>query len=170
MAAKGPAPGEWELLFGRLKVVRLTVPLQVLVPALGVPSLSKAARGMTLHPGRQGSALGLLLMAGSALVGALLFAPTGVLGPILSVWLIGTAGAVTFAASLRPTAFVKPICTRCRLLPVIKEHEAIHLSGIAGEREVWGSMRTRHSVESLSLRGDPAICSFCPIPKRLAEG
>ena len=71
--------------------------------------------------------------------------------------------------SLRPTAFVKPICLKCRLLPVIEEHEAIHLSGVSSENEVWESMRSRHSVESLSLSGDPAICPFCPIPKRLSR-
>ena len=108
-------------------------------------------------------------MAAGALVGFMLYAPAGVVGTALSVWILGTAGGSIFASSLKPTAFVKPICMECRLLPVIKEHEAIHLSGVASEAAVWGSMRARHSVESLSLLGDPAICNFCPIPKRLAE-
>ena len=73
------------------------------------------------------------------------------------------------ASSLTPTAFVKPICLACRLLPVIEEHEALHLSGVASESAVWGSMKARHSVRSLSLEGDPAVCPFCPIPKRLSE-
>ena len=96
----------------------------------------------------------------------------GVLGPaglVLSFWLLGTTGLALFAGGVRPLAFVKPICVRCRLLPVIREHEAIHLSGVSAEEAVWESMRTRHSAESLSLEGDPAICSFCPIPKRLAK-
>jgi len=105
----------------------------------------------------------------SAAVGYLLLGPAGVLGPVLSAWLLGTAGAAMLASARTPTAFVKPICTACRLLPVIKEHEAIHLAGVSSERKVWGSMKSRHSAKSLELEGDPAICSFCPIPKRLAE-
>ena len=88
---------------------------------------------------------------------------------MVSFWFIGTAGVATVFGAIRPTAYVKPICVKCRLLPVIKEHEAIHLTGVGNERDVWDSMRTRHSVRSLSLEGDPSICSFCPIPKRLAE-
>ena len=111
--------------------------------------------------------LGFALLVASLLVGALLAGPTGPWGGVVSFWIFGTAGFVVIASALRPTAFVKPICVKCRLLPIIKEHEAIHLSGVASEGKVWESMRTRYTVESLSLRGDPAICSFCPIPKRL---
>jgi len=160
---------DWETLAKGMRVVPLTVPLQILVPALAVPSISKSTRGLTLYPGRAGEALGLLLVLSSFVIGFMLFAPAGILGPILSLWLIGTVGAATFLAARRPTAFIKPICVACRLLPVIREHEAIHLSGVASEKVVWESMRTRHNIESLSIRGDPAICSFCPIPRRLSE-
>ena len=111
--------------------------------------------------------IGLALLSASLLVGALLAGTTGPWGGIVSFWLLGTAGIVFIASALRPTAFVKPICVKCRLLPIITEHEAIHLSGVAKESAVWESMRSRHSVESLGLEGDPSICSFCPIPKRL---
>ena len=107
-------------------------------------------------------------MIASGAMGYLLFAPMGFLGPVVSVWLVGTAGAAIFASARKPTAFVKPICTRCRLLPIIREHESIHLTGVSKEGDVWASMRSRHTVQSLSLEGDPSICSFCPIPKRLA--
>jgi len=66
-------------------------------------------------------------------------------------------------------AFVKPICAACRLRPVIEEHEAIHLGGVVEDGVVWREMKKRYSCESLSLDGDPNICSFCPIPKRLKE-
>lgn len=161
-------PGDWQALESGMKVVRLDPWVQVLVPFLALASLSKSTRGLTLYPGRAGTIIGLAVMgAGGAVAYELI--PTGFLGPLLAVWLLGTAGAANFWASLRPTAFVKPICVRCRLLPVIKEHEAIHLSGVSSERAVWDSMKTRHSVGSLSLEGDPSICAFCPIPKRLAE-
>ncbi|MDG7006965.1 MAG: hypothetical protein JRN06_01825 [Nitrososphaerota archaeon] len=152
-----------------MRVVRLTIPLQAMVPALAVPSLSRSTRGLTLYPGRTGAALGVLLMAMSAIVGGLLAGPMGAAGPILSAWVLGTAGGTMFIAAMTTTAFVKPICVRCRLLPIIREHEAIHLSGVASEGAVWRSMKTRHSVSSLSLEGDPAICPFCPIPRRLSK-
>jgi hypothetical protein len=157
----------WELILDDLRVVRLTAPLQLLVPSLLLPSLPKSTRGLSLYPGRLGVGIGLALLAASLLIGALLVGPTGYWGGIISFWLLGTAGIVVIASALRPTAYVKAICVKCRLLPIIKEHEAIHLSGVAGESAVWESMRSRHSVGSLALMGDPAICSFCPIPKRL---
>jgi len=163
------SPGEWEGINGRMKVVKLTLPLQLLVPALIFPSLSSSTRGLTFYPGRTGLALGCLLIGSSALVGILLIGPTGPWGAVLSVWVLGTAGVASVVGVIRPTAFVKTICVKCRLLPIIKEHEAIHLSGVSSEKEVWASMRSRHSAKSLSLEGDPSICSFCPIPKRLAE-
>ncbi len=164
-----PEVDAWQAIEPRMRVVRLTPLLQLAVPGLAIPSMSKSVRGLTLYPGRLGFALGGLLVLSSALAGALLARTAGPVGAVLPVWLIGTAGAATMAGSLNPVAFVKPICVRCRLLPIIKEHEAMHISGISSEKSVWDSMRTRHSVESLSLEGDPAICSFCPIPKRLAE-
>ena len=160
---------DWERINFKMKVVKLSWPVQLLVPALILPSLSKGTRGLTFYPGRMGLALGSLLAASSAVIGVLLLGPTGPLGAVLTLWLMGTAGIATVVGSFRPIAFIKPICTRCRLLPIIKEHEAIHLSGVASEGRVWASMRTRHSSKSLSLEGDPAICTFCPIPKRISE-
>jgi hypothetical protein len=160
---------DWENIDARMKVVNLSWPVQLLIPALIFPSLSKATRGLTFYPGRMGLVLGCSLAVSSAVIGVLLLGPTGPLGALLSLWFIGTAGIASVVGALRPMAFVKPICTRCRLLPIIKEHEAIHLSGVASEGKVWASMRTRHSTTSLALDGDPAICSFCPIPKRLSE-
>ena len=171
MSAPGGKKGEpgWESILDGLRVVRLTALMQLLVPALLLPSLPKSTRGLSLYPGRSGLGIGLALLVAGLLVGALLARPTGLWGWIVSFWVLGTAGIVTIASAFRPTAFVKPICVKCRLLPIIKEHEAIHLSGVASEGKVWESMRTRHSVESLALKGDPAICSFCPIPKRLRK-
>ncbi len=158
----------WGPILSDLRVVRLTLPLQLLVPSLFVPSLSKSTRGLSLYPGRLGLGVGLALLVASLVAGALLVGPTGPWGGVVAFWFLGTAGVLTMVSAVRPTAFVKPICVKCRLLPVIKEHEAIHLSGVASESAVWESMRSRHSVESLSLADDPAVCTFCPIPKRLS--
>ena len=162
------ASREWEPLAGEMRVAKLTPPLCILVPALAFPSVPKGTRGFTLPTGRAGKSVGALLLAAGALVGYLLLAPVGVLGLFVSLWLISTAGGAMLWAAHRPTAFVKPICVACRLLPVIKEHEAMHLTGVSSEKAVWDSMRTRHSVDTLALDADPAICPFCPIPKRLA--
>lgn len=159
----------WEQIAGRMRVVTLTFPVQMLVPSLMVPTFSRSARGVSFYPGKVGVGLGLLLLAASIALGWLLWSQLGVLGTAVSFWVLGTAGAVQLASGGRPMAFVKPICVKCRLLPVITEHEAIHLSGVAGEKAVWASMKLRHSVSSLKLDGDPAICWFCPIPKRLSE-
>jgi hypothetical protein len=159
----------WEHVVARLKVVSLTWLLRLLVPSLLLSTLSRSARGASFTPGRQGLAVGLVLVSTSVVVGWLFGGPLRPEAILLCFWILGTTGTVMIASSVRPLAFVKPICTRCRLLPVIKEHEAIHLSGIEEEKAVWKSMRTRHSIETLALQGDPSICWFCPIPKRLSE-
>jgi len=150
-------------------VVTLSPLLQVAIPSLLAPTFSKSTRGVSFQGGKSGFALGFVVLFASLDIGWLLEGQAGILGYLALFWLVGTTGVVMMVSSLRPLAFVKPICTRCRLLPVIVEHEAIHLTGVAREAEVWASMRQRHSPESLKLEGDPAICSFCPIPKRLGE-
>ena len=167
MLSNDPGLG-WERVNAKMRVVRLGLPVLILLPALIVPSLSKGTRGLTLYPGKMGLALGALVLASSALLGSLLWRTAGVLGVVASGWVLGTIGAVTLVSAVLPVAFVKPICVKCRLLPVIREHEAIHLTGVSSESAVWGEMRNRHSAESLALAGDPAICSFCPIPRRLS--
>ena len=170
--ASAPEPrsrSDWRTVEAGMKVVTLGLRVKVLVPLLALASASQSTRGLTLYPGRPGVALGAAVMAASVAMAYALFPAAGILGAFLAVWLLGSAGAATFVAALRPTAFVKPICVRCRLLPIIREHEAIHLTGVASEGAVWASMKTRHTASSLSLDGDPTICAFCPIPKRLSE-
>ncbi|MBI3841192.1 MAG: hypothetical protein HY297_04460 [Thaumarchaeota archaeon] len=158
----------WESVALRLRVVSLTWIVRVLVPSLLVSSLPKRTRGISFHSGVSGMAVGFVVVAGSIVIGWLLGGSQGPLGAAVSFWLLGSTGLVMVASSLRPLAFVKPICVRCRLLPVIREHESIHLAGVSREETVWASMRLRHSTQSLALEADPAICWFCPIPKRLA--
>jgi hypothetical protein len=159
----------WERIESELKVVKLTPLVILLVPVFAIPALPKSTRGVTLYPGRMGIGLGMLLVASSVFAGLLLAGPLGVVGLAVPLWLMGTVGGAMIAGGVMPIAFVKPICVECRLLPIIREHEAIHLAGVASEKAVWASMKERHSVQSLSLEGDPAICTFCPIPKRLAK-
>jgi len=159
----------WEEVASGLRVSRLTAPVQLLVPALLVSTLPRSTRGMTFPPGKTGFALGAVLVLGGVTLGWLVGGNYGIEGALVGLWVLGSYGILLMISGVRPFALVKPICTRCRLLPIIKEHEAIHLTGVAGEADVWASMRTRHSPESLGLNGDPNICWFCPIPKRLSE-
>jgi hypothetical protein len=104
------------------------------------------------------------------MTGYLLSTVIGAFAYPISIWLLGATGALMIYNSLGPSiAFVKALCSSCRLLPVIQEHEALHLAGLERDEDVWKQMRKRHSCETLSLDEDPRICSFCPIPKRLKE-
>ncbi len=152
-----------------MKTFTLSPILRLFVPALFVSSLPRNAIGFSFERGKAGMALGAFLLGAGMGIGWLLFPAGGVVGLVLSLWLLGTTGALMLATGLKPLAFVKPLCSGCRLLPVIEEHEAIHLSGVEDDGEIWRLMRSRHSCASLSLDGDPAICWFCPIPKRLTE-
>ncbi len=159
---------EWERVARRMRVINLSYPVELLVPSLIFPASSRSTRGVSFPPGWPGLGIGILLVAMSVGIGVILGGTLGLAAGLVSIWLVGSAGIVMIAGSVRPLAFVKPICVRCRLLPIIEEHEAIHLAGEASEKAVWDSMRRRHSVQSLGLEGDPAICWFCPIPKRLS--
>jgi len=161
---------EWQAVDQRIRVVTLSGALRVLVPALFISALPQRTRGVSYEGGRMGLVVGIIMVAGSIAMGAELYHVTGIVGIVVIFWLLGSSGTVMMVNGARPLAFVKPICVRCRLLPIIKEHESIHMSGVESDDEVWASMRTRHSCESLGLDGDPAICTFCPIPKRLREG
>jgi hypothetical protein len=164
-----PSGGRWEEVVGRMRILPLTSLAQVLVPSLLVSTPSRGTRGVSFYPGRIGLSIGISLLVASAALGWLLWGKFGILGAGAAFWLIGTTGVLQVASSREPLTFVKPLCLGCRLLPVIVEHEAIHLSGVAAEKAVWASMRTRYSPDSLKLEGDPMVCSFCPIPKRLSE-
>lgn len=153
----------------KMTVVSLSTPIKLLVPALLVSAFPLQTRGVSYERGKFGVALGGLLIGGSAVIGWALYAPLGVLGAVIPFWVIGSAGVLLVVNEVRPIAFIKPICVQCRLLPIIREHEAIHMAGVREDAQVWESIKTRHSVESLGLEGDPSICWFCPIPKRLRE-
>jgi hypothetical protein len=171
-SAEVPGPGNadaWKEVNRRLFVVRLSVPVALVVPALLLAGAPKSTRGVSLLPGRSGAVAGGALLVASVALGLLLSGAAGLAGEVVPVWLLGSLGVALMINGARPIAFVKPICTRCRLLPVIKEHESIHLAGVSGEDAVWRSMRSRQSEATLHMQGDPAICLFCPIPKRLAE-
>lgn len=154
---------------GDVMLVTLTLPLRVAVPSLGISSIPKNAIGFSFEGGRPGVYTGVLLLAGSLFAGLMLQPALGLMPMAALYWLIGTTGTIMIFSASRQMAFVKPLCTNCRLLPVIHEHEATHIGGIASDPEIWGMVSEKYDRLRISLDSDPSICSFCPIPKRLSE-
>src|SRR5438309_10794986 len=99
-AAEDSNLAEWEMIASKMKVVRLTIPLQLLVPALMLPFLSRSTRGVTLYPGRFGLALGLFMVGSTLVISGLLLGPTGFIGPALVIWTVGTAGIAMVASAV----------------------------------------------------------------------
>lgn len=105
---------------------------------------------------------------GDALTSALTLAWPA--GHPLAFWVVGgTALVVMYNCATPGMAFVKELCSTCRLRPLIEEHEAMHLEGESCEGPVWSVTKQRYSYDGLGLGNDPRICSFCPIAKHLKE-
>jgi len=152
-----------------VRIVALTLPVKLAIPSLLISSIPKRAIGFSFEAGPVGGLIGASLLGGSLLLGGVLYQALGPLSVLLPLWLMGTTGAVMVYNSGRSLAFVKPLCTGCRLLPIIREHEAMHIGGIESDRRIWDSVRGKYSFEALSLGTDPKICRFCPIARHLRE-
>ena len=151
----------------QVRTIRLSVPVRLALPPVLLSSIPKKVLGLSFETGMAGVTLGLALLGASLSLGYVLLHIAGPWSFVLSFWLMGGTGAVMILNCATPVAFVKQLCSNCRLLPVIVEHESLHLSGIESDESVWDEMRKRYSCASLGLEGDTSICSFCPIPKRL---
>src|SRR5229473_2487229 len=140
-------------------VVPLSNLLKLAFPPLWVSSLPKKAIGFSLPRGNEGKLLGACILVATSLVALL-----GI------VWLTGGTGVLMVYNSTRQgVAFVKLMCSSCRLRPIIEEHEIMHLRGEPSEEVVWRETLKKYSYEGLGLGTDPKIHSFCPIAKRLKE-
>lgn len=149
-------------------VLPLSNLLKVLLPPLFISSLPRRAIGFSFPRGAEGKLLGASLIAGTAAISFLLNSAFGIFPALLMVWLMGGTGVVILYNSTRHgLAFVKQMCSTCRLRPIIEEHEIMHLNGIASEEEVWRETRRKYTYEGLELGTDPKIHSFCPIAKKL---
>jgi len=155
-----------------IRVVNLSLGVRLLLPPLFFSSIPRRAIGFSFPRGRLGLATGVCLLGVALLIGGALSAAYWSVAPMLFfLWILGSTGAVLIYNSVGGgIAFVKPLCSACRLRPIIEEHEAIHLSGAAAEETCWEDARRRYSYSALGLAGDPRICSFCPIARRLREG
>jgi len=151
-------------------VLPLSKVLRLLLPPLFVTSLPRRAIGFSFPRGSEGKLLGLALLGGTAALSYLLNSAFGIYAALGIVWLMGGTGIVILYNSTRHgLAFVKQMCSTCRLRPIIEEHEVMHLNGEASEEAVWSAARKKYSYEGLGLGTDSKIHSFCPIAKRLKE-
>jgi hypothetical protein len=152
-----------------IRVANLSAVTKLLLPSLFVSSLPKNAIGFSYPRGRRGLSIGIGLLA-LASIGFVSLAAGAPVAAALFLWLLGGSGAfLTYNSLGKGVAFVKPLCSTCRLLPIIEEHEAIHLSGVSSEVMCWDDAKRRYSYAGLGLADDPRICGFCPIAKRLRE-
>ena len=153
-----------------ITVLPLSKLLRLLLPPLFVSSLPRRAIGFSFPRGAEGTLLGASLICATATLSYLLNSAFGIYAALGMVWLIGGTGVVILYNSTRHgLAFVKQMCSTCRLRPIIEEHEMMHLNGEPSEEAVWRETKKKYSYESLELGTDPKIHSFCPIAKRLKE-
>jgi hypothetical protein len=151
-------------------VLPLSMLLRILLPPLLVSALPRRAIGFSFPRGTEGKLLGVTLLGATAAISFLLNTAFGIYAALLMVWLMGGTGVVVLYNSMgHGVAFVKQMCSTCRLRPIIEEHEKMHLDGEPSEDAVWEAARKKYTYEGLGLGTDPAIHSFCPIAKRLKE-
>jgi len=149
-------------------VVPLSNLLKLAVPPLLISSLPRRAIGFSFPRGAEGKLLGVCLLGATAAISFLADKAYGPLAALVMVWLVGGTGVVMLYNSTRHgLAFVKQMCSNCRLRPIIEEHEIMHLNGEPSEEAVWDAAKKKYSYEGLGLGTDPKIHSFCPIAKRL---
>jgi hypothetical protein len=151
-------------------VLPLSKLLRVLLPPLLISSIPKRAIGFSFPRGTEGKLLGVSLLFATGLVSFLLDGTLGIYVALAMVWLTGGTGVVILLNSMgQGVAFVKQMCSTCRLRPIIEEHEKMHLDGEASEEAVWEAAKRKYSYDGLALGADPKIHGFCPIAKRLKE-
>mgnify|MGYP001619573930 CR=1 FL=1 len=166
----------WALLplvrpsFAGITVVTLSTLVKIALPPLFIASLPKRAIGFSYPRGREGQALAISLLVLTVTLLLALSRSLGLLAIPLAFWVVGgTALVVMYNCATPGMAFVKELCSTCRLRPLIEEHEAMHLEGESCECPVWSVTKRRYSYDGLGLGNDPRICSFCPIAKHLKE-
>ncbi|HVC27747.1 MAG TPA: hypothetical protein VND40_06255 [Nitrososphaerales archaeon] len=155
---------------GGVVVLPLSKLLRLLLPPLLISSLPKRAIGFSFPRGTEGKLVGVSLLLATFAVSFLLDSTLGIYPALAMVWLMGGTGVVIVFNSMgQGVAFVKEMCSTCRLRPIIEEHERMHLDGEPSEEAVWEAARKKYSYDGLGLGTDPKIHSFCPIAKRLKD-
>ncbi len=151
-----------------VRFVVLSTLVKMAFPPLFFSSIPKRAIGFSYPSGIEGRVLGLSLLGVTGTMGFMLSASIGPAGDLVMAWLTGGTAVIMIYNSTRcRIAFLKEYCSGCRLRPIIEEHESMHLNGERSEDVIWGEARRKYSYDGLGLAGDPQICAFCPIAKKL---
>jgi len=156
--------------FGGITVVPVSNLLKLALPPLFISSLPRKAIGFSFPRGTEGKLLGSALLFATGMIAFLADRALGPVPALTMVWLTGgTSVVILYNSTGNGLAFVKKMCSSCRLRPIIEEHEAMHLNGEPSEDAVWAAAKRKYSFDGLGLGTDPKIHSFCPIAKRLKE-
>lgn len=152
------------------KVLHLSLVLRILTPSLLLRSASKNAIGFAFLRTIETLLAGFMSLLSSILLGYLFYSTIGLASFPLFVWLVGSAGIVMIAHCVGPGyIFVKSLCAGCKLRPIIIEHEAVHISGISSEAEVWRRLKGIFNNSFQNLASDYEVCTFCPIVDHLGK-
>ena len=155
---------------GQAKVLHLSLVLRILAPSLLLRSASKSAIGFAFLRTFETLLAGFMSLLSSLLLGYLFYSTIGIASFPLFIWLLGSAGVLMIAHCVGPGyIFVKSLCGGCKLRPVIVEHEAVHISGISSEVEVWRRLKIMFNNTFPNLVSDYEICTFCPIVNHLGK-
>jgi len=137
--------------------------IYAILPFIILVSFRKKVLAFTMLRGKTELFVGIALVPASLIVGRALYLLIGGYAYPLLLWVLGGVGIMMIVHSLSSgLIFVKPMCNSCTFLPLILEHEKLHISGIRDETQVWSKIRKMYDWHK--IRKPKQICSHCPIP------
>ena len=140
--------------------------IYVILPFIILASFRKKVLAFTMLKGRTELFVGIALIPTSIIIGRAFYLLIGGYAYPLLFWVLGGMGVMMIVHSLSPgLIFVKPMCNSCTFLPLILEHENLHISGIRGETQVWSKIKKIYDWQK--IRKPQQICAHCAIPGRM---
>ncbi len=137
--------------------------IYAILPFIILASFRKKVLAFTMLKGKTELFVGIALVPSSLIIGRALYLLIGGYAYPLLLWVIGGIGVMMIVHSLSSgLIFVKPMCNSCTFLPLILEHENLHISGIGGEAQVWSKIQKKYDWQK--LKKPQQICPHCPIP------
>ncbi len=134
-----------------------------ILPFIILASFRKKVLAFTMLKRKSELYVGLALIPTSVIVGQAFYFLIGWYSYPLLLWVLGGIGVIMVVHSLSSgLIFVKPMCNSCSFLPLILEHENLHISGIRGEAQVWSKIKKMYDWQT--IRKPQKICLHCPIP------
>lgn len=137
--------------------------IYAILPFIILVSFRKKVLAFTMMKGKSELYVGMALIPASIVIGRAFYFLVGGYSYPLVFWVLGGVGIMMVVHSLSPgLIFVKPMCNACTFLPLIMEHENLHISGIHGEVQVWSRIKEKYDWKK--IRKPQKICPHCPIP------